>query len=321
MKPQINPLSLGKTVVMFGGPSAEREVSLKSGRMVLEALLRQGVNAHAFDPAEHSVVELAQGQFDRAFIALHGRFGEDGTVQGALEWLGIPYTGSGVLGSALAMDKVLTKAVWKTVGLPTPDWVDLKPGFDAQSVADRLGLPLIVKPAQEGSTLGLTKVTEVSQLTTAFETAYQYDKHVLAEAFISGMELTIPVIGNGAEARALPVIRIVAPGGNYDYHNKYLGNETQYHCPSGLPAELEHSIQAMVVQAYTSLGCSGWGRADVMVDSQQRPWLLELNTSPGMTDHSLVPMSARVAGLSYDELVLQLLASASLKSSLPKRGT
>ena len=318
MKPQIDPKSLGKTVVLFGGPSAEREVSLKSGRMVLEALQRQGVDAHAFDPAEQSVVELAQGSYDRAFIALHGRFGEDGTVQGALEWLGIPYTGSGVLTSALAMDKVLTKSVWKTTGLPTPDWVDLKPGFDATAVAHRLGLPLIVKPAQEGSTLGLTKVTEVGQLHAAFDTAYRYDRHVLAEAFISGMELTVPVMGFGVEAKALPVIRIVAPGGNYDYHNKYLGNETQYFCPSGLPEELEHEIQALVVNCYNALGCSGWGRADVMLDAQQRPWLLEINTSPGMTDHSLVPMSARVSGLTYDELVLQLLSTASLKSSVKK---
>ena len=314
MKPQINPKDLGKTVVMFGGPSAEREVSLKSGGMVLEALLRQGVDAHAFDPAQHSVVELAQGKYDRAFIALHGRFGEDGTVQGALEWLGIPYTGSG----ALAMDKVLTKSVWKTVGLSTPDWVDLKPGFDEQDVADRLGLPLIVKPAQEGSTLGLTKVTAVEQLQKAFETAYQFDKHVLAEAFISGVELTIPVMGEGHSATALPVIRIVAPGGNYDYHNKYLGNETQYFCPSGLTESLETEVQALVVSAYNALGCSGWGRADVMLDAEQRPWLLELNTSPGMTDHSLVPMSARQAGMSYDELVLFLLSTARLKSSLPK---
>lgn len=319
--PQFDPKSidvkaLGKTVVLFGGPSAEREVSLKSGRMVLDALLRQGVDAHAFDPLTQSVVELANGRFDRAFIALHGRFGEDGTIQGALEWLGIPYTGSGVLASALAMDKILTKAVWKTAGLPTPDYVDLKPGFDVQAVCDRLGLPLIVKPAQEGSTLGLTKVKEVSQLQAAFELAYQYDQEVLAEAFIEGVELTVPVIGQGPSAQALPVIRIVAPGGNYDYHNKYLGNETQYFCPSGLPESLEKEIQQIVLRSYLSLGCSGWARADVMLDAQQHPWLLEINTSPGMTDHSLVPMSARVAGLSYDQLVLSLLADASLKNNV-----
>lgn len=311
---QIDPKSLGKVVVLFGGKSAEREVSLKSGSMVLAALQRQGVDAHGFDPAERSLVELAQGGFDRAMISLHGRFGEDGTIQGALEYLGLPYTGSGVMASAVAMDKMLTKAAWLSQGLPTPDYVRLSPGFDVKQVVQRLGLPLIVKPAQEGSTLGLTKVKKEEDLLAAFELAYRYDANVLAEKFIQGMELTVPVMGEGAEAHALPVIRIQAPEGNYDYHNKYVGNETQYFCPSGLDAAFDAKVQALCVKAYQVLGCAGWGRADVLVDDQGQPWLLEMNTSPGMTDHSLVPMSARAVGIEYDELVLRMAASAQLKA-------
>ncbi|MFN4329581.1 MAG: D-alanine--D-alanine ligase [Limnobacter sp.] len=319
MTATIDPKSLGKVVVLFGGPSAEREVSLKSGSMVLAALLRQGVDAHGFDPAERSVVELAQGGYDRAVIALHGRFGEDGTIQGVLESLHIPYTGSGVTASALAMDKILTKAVWLSEGLNTPDYVRLTPGFDVKAVVNRLGLPLIVKPAQEGSTLGLTKVKSEADLQAAFDLAYRYDPNVLAEKFIAGMELTVPVMGEGADAHALPVIRIQAPEGNYDYHNKYIGNETRYFCPSELPAELESQVQAMCVKAYQVLGCAGWGRADVLVDTNQTPWLLEMNTSPGMTDHSLVPMSARASGVEYDQLVLTIAASARLKATGQQR--
>lgn len=310
----VDPKSLGKVVVLLGGKSAEREVSLKSGSMVLASLQKSGVDAHGFDPAEQSLAELAQAGFDRAVISLHGRFGEDGIVQGALEWLKIPYTGSGVTASALAMDKILTKAVWLNAGLSTPDYCQLEPGFDVSEVGAKLGFPLIVKPAQEGSTLGLTKVREPGELQAAFDLAYQYDKAVLAEKFVEGQELTIPLLGEGAGTYALPVIRIQAPEGNYDYHNKYIGNETQYFCPSGLPESLESKIQALCVTAYNLLGCSGWGRADVLLDSEQRPWLLEMNTSPGMTDHSLVPLSAKAAGVGYDELVLKLAASASLKS-------
>lgn len=310
----IDPKSLGKVVVLFGGKSAEREVSLKSGSMVLAALKRQGVDAHGFDPAEHSLVELANGDYDRAVISLHGRFGEDGTIQGALEWLGIPYTGSGVMASALAMDKILTKAIWLNAGLPTPDYIRLAPGFDEDEVLNQLGLPLIVKPAQEGSTLGLTKVTQPSQLKPAFEMAFKYDPNVLAERFVSGQELTIAVLGRGKSARALPVIRIQAPDGNYDYHNKYIGNETQYFCPSGLPDSLENEIRQLAVDAYRLLDCAGWGRADVLLDEQGKPWLLEMNTSPGMTDHSLVPLAAKTDGISYDELVLQIAADAQLKA-------
>ncbi|HEX4916427.1 MAG TPA: D-alanine--D-alanine ligase [Limnobacter sp.] len=313
--PTLDPKALGKVVVLFGGKSAEREVSLKSGSMVLAALQRQGVDAHGFDPAKHGLVELAQGGFDRAVISLHGRFGEDGTIQGALEWLGIPYTGSGVAASALAMDKIHTKAVWISHGLNTPDYMRLEPGFDPHAVVQRLGLPLIVKPAQEGSTLGLTKVKSVEQLLDAFALAYKYDPNVLAEKFIAGQELTVPVLGEGAQAKALPVIRIQAPDGNYDYHNKYIGNQTQYFCPSGLEPSFEVQVQALCVSAYQALGCAGWGRADVLVDAQGTPWLLEMNTSPGMTDHSLVPMSARADGVSYDDLVLKIAASASLKAT------
>lgn len=315
MKGSVDPKSLGKVVVLFGGKSAEREVSLKSGSMVLAALQRSGVDADGFDPAERSMVELAQGGYDRAVISLHGRFGEDGTIQGVLEWLNIPYTGSGVAASALAMDKILTKAAWISQGLPTPDHVRLEPGFSVTDVVQRLGLPLIVKPAQEGSTLGLTKVNSQDQLQAAFEQAYKYDPNVLAEKFVSGMELTVPVMGEGAGAYALPVIRIQAPDGNYDYHNKYIGNETRYFCPSGLDAAFEAEVQALCVKAYQVLGCAGWGRADVLVDQQGKPWLLEMNTSPGMTDHSLVPMSARANGVEYDQLVMQIAASASLKAS------
>ncbi|WP_288107322.1 D-alanine--D-alanine ligase [Limnobacter sp.] len=307
--------SLGKVVVLFGGKSAEREVSLKSGSMVLAALKRQGVDAHAFDPAEQSLVELAQGKFDRAVISLHGRFGEDGTIQGALEYLGIPYTGSGVMASAVAMDKIMTKAVWSAEGLATPDHVRLQPGFDEAAVIHRLGLPLIVKPAQEGSTLGLTKVKSAADLKAAFELAYRYDPNVLAEKFVKGQELTVPLMGEGEQAIALPVIRIQAPDGNYDYHNKYVGNDTQYFCPSGLDPAFEREVQALCLKAYRSLGCAGWGRADVLVDESGKPWLLEMNTSPGMTDHSLVPMSARASGIEYDDLVMRIAASAALKGN------
>lgn len=320
MSVKIEPLSLGKVVVLYGGRSAEREVSLKSGSMVLAALKRNGVDAHGFDPAERSMLELAQGGFDRAVISLHGRFGEDGTIQGVLEWLNIPYTGSGVIASALAMDKILTKAAWLSEGLPTPDYVRLEPGFDVNQVVARLGLPLIVKPAQEGSTLGLTKVKTADQLQAAFDLAYKYDPNVLAEKFVSGQELTVPVMGHAQTAHALPVIRIQAPDGNYDYHNKYIGNETRYFCPSELPVEFEKQVQALCVRAYQVLGCAGWGRADVLVDEAGKPWLLEMNTSPGMTDHSLVPMSARAKGIEYDDLVMQIAASASLKASGFKQG-
>ena len=308
-----DPAVFGKVAVLFGGASSEREISIRSGTGVLEALRRQGVDAHPFDPAERPMDDLRREGFARAFIALHGRYGEDGTVQGALELLRIPYTGSGVMASAIAMDKVRTKQIWIAQGLPTPEYRTISASTDWNELASALGLPLIVKPAHEGSTLGLTKVTSVAQLPAAWATAARLDPSVLAERFIAGRELTVPVLGEGPGARALPVIEIRAPEGNYDYQNKYFTNDTRYLCPAPLPGPLAAEIQTLVVAAYRALRCSGWGRADLMLDAQDRPWLLEMNTSPGMTDHSLVPMAARAEGVSYDELVLRVLASASLK--------
>ena len=303
----------GKVGVLFGGRSAEREVSLMSGAGVLAALQASGVNAEAFDPAKQSLAELAAKKFDRVFIALHGRFGEDGTLQGALEQMGIPYTGPGVLASAIAMDKAMTKRVWMFNGLATPRFAMLDAQSDWYHVAASLGLPLIVKPAHEGSTLGLTKVTDAAQLPAAYALAAKFDRAVMAEEFISGMELTCPVLGSGESARALPLIRIVAPDANYDYQNKYFSNDTQYLCPSGLPLEQEKQIQQLVLESYRALGCRGWSRADVMVRaSDNAPFLLEINTSPGMTSHSLVPMSAKVAGMDYENLCVAILRMAAL---------
>jgi D-alanine-D-alanine ligase len=309
--------AFGKVAVLMGGASAEREISLLSGGGVLKALQAKGVDAHAFDPAEHPLSDLKQQGFQRCFIALHGRFGEDGTVQGALELLGIPYTGSGVLASAIAIDKVMTKRVWLAEGLPTPRYVLLRRGeFSREQVLaipDELGLPLIVKPAREGSSIGVAKVQGYSEMADAVDQAAALDADVLCEQFVSGDEVTCPVVGTGDAARALPVIRIVAPAGNYDYQNKYFTDVTQYLVPCGLPPGEEERIQALVLKAYRVLGCRGWGRVDVMIDAATRePSLLEINTSPGMTGHSLVPMSARAAGISYEDLCVQLLASASL---------
>lgn len=299
----------GKVAVLLGGNSAEREISLMSGAAVLAALQAAGVDAHAFDPAERDLHILKEEGFDRAFIALHGRGGEDGTVQGALELMQIPYTGSGVMASAIAMDKWRTKLVWLAAGLPTPRFAILDADTDWDAVVADLGLPIFVKPVHEGSSMGATKVTEAGQLKAAWELAARFDSLVLAEEFVTGQELTAPFLGE----RALPLVRIVAPGGNYDYQNKYFNDSTQYHCPSGLPASEEQAIQRLVTQAYRTLGCRGWARADVMVRASDRqPFLLEINTAPGMTGHSLVPMSARAAGLSYEQLCLRLLASAAL---------
>jgi D-alanine-D-alanine ligase len=312
-----NTVNFGKVAVLMGGMSAEREVSLMSGSGVLKALLSRGVNAHAFDPAERDLSELKKDGFDRCFIALHGRFGEDGTVQGALELLGIPYTGSGVMASSMAIDKVMTKRVMISEGLPTPQYRLLRRGTygaaDIAALPDALGLPLIVKPAREGSSIGLTKVTERSGMAEAVAQAEKLDADVLCEQFISGDEVTCPVLGTGADARALPVIRIVAPDGNYDYQNKYFTDSTQYLVPCGLPEGEEAVIQQLVLDTFRILNCRGWGRADVMIDKVTRkPYLLEINTSPGMTSHSLVPMSARAAGISYEELCVRVLQTASL---------
>ncbi len=303
----------GKVGVLFGGRSAEREISLMSGSGVLEALRSAGVDAHAFDPSTRALSELATEKFDRVFIALHGRYGEDGTLQGALEQMGIPYTGPGVLASAIAMDKAMTKRVWLFNGLSTPRFEMLHANSDWNHVAATLGLPLIVKPAHEGSTLGLTKITDAAQLPAAYAQAAKFDRAVMAEEFISGMELTCPVLGEGEAARALPVVRIIAPDANYDYQNKYFSNDTQYLCPSGLPPAQEQQIQQLVLESYRTLGCRGWSRADVMVrESDGRPFLLEINTSPGMTGHSLVPMSAKASGMSYEALCIEILRMAAL---------
>jgi D-alanine-D-alanine ligase len=301
----------------MGGRSAEREISLMSGSGVLKALQSKGVDAHAFDPAERDLSELKRKGFKRCFIALHGRFGEDGTVQGALELLGIPYTGSGVMASSISIDKAITKRVWLAEGLPTPRYRLLHQGSytrdQVRAVPDDLGLPLIVKPAREGSSIGVVKVQGYSEMAGAVEQAAALDPDVLCEQFISGDEVTCPVLGTGDGARALPVIRIVAPEGNYDYQNKYFTDDTKYLVPCGLPEGEEQAIQDIVLKAYRVLDCRGWGRLDVMIDAATRkPYLLEINTSPGMTGHSLVPMSARAAGISYEELCFQLLASAAL---------
>ena len=298
--------NFGKVAVLMGGRSAEREISLRSGTMVLAALKRKGVDAHAFDPREQSFDQLLAQRIARVFIALHGRFGEDGTVQGALEVMGIPYTGSGVMASALAMDKWRSKLVWLASGIPTPAYELLTADSQAADVVARLGLPLMVKPAHEGSSIGITKVESIEKFAPAYELAAQCDGSVIAEQFIAGRELTAAIL-NG---EALPLVRIEAPLGKYDYHNKYFGEETKYHCPSGLPVELEARIQAQALAAFELIGCEGWGRLDVMLDAQNQPWFLEVNTIPGMTDHSLVPMAARARGIAFDDLVLRILESA-----------
>ncbi len=313
------PAAFGKVAVLFGGSSAEREISNLSGAGVLQALQSRGVDAHAFDPLVRELVELKHDGFARCFIALHGRHGEDGTVQGALELLGIPYTGSGVMASSVAMDKVMTKRIWQADGLPSPKYVRL--AFDQQSreqiraVPDVLGLPLIVKPPREGSSIGVTKVRGYSEMQDAVSLSARYDTDVLCEEFIDGEEVTCALLGHGLDAEALPVVRIAAPEGAYDYQNKYFTDDVKYHCPSGLPEAEERYIQQIALAAYRTLGCRGWGRADVMIRaSDRKAFLLEMNTSPGMTTHSLVPMSARAAGIDYPDLCLRILASASLDS-------
>ena len=309
---------LGKVAVLMGGRSAEREVSLMSGAGVLAALQSKGVDAHAFDPAERDLGALKREGFARCFIALHGRFGEDGTVQGALELLGIPYTGPGVMASSVAMDKLMTKRIWLAEGLSTPAWRQVHSADETRAAFAALGSPMIVKPVREGSTIGLTKVLALDECDAAYALASGQDPMVMCEQFIAGDEVTCPVLGTGAEARALPVIRIVAPDGNYDYQHKYFTDDTKYLVPCGLPEGEEAAIQALVLKAFLTLDCRGWARADVMIDGQTRkPYLLEINTSPGMTSHSLVPMSARATGLSYEDLCLSVLASAALDNGAP----
>jgi len=316
---QFDVKTLGKVAVLMGGSSAEREVSLMSGGGVLKALLSKGVDAHAFDPSQRALDDLKREGFDRCFIALHGRFGEDGTVQGALELLGIPYTGSGVMASAISMDKVMTKRIWRFEGLSTPAWQQVSSAAQTHAAFAALGAPMIVKPAREGSSIGFTKVMSAAQCDAAYALASQHDPMVLCEQFIAGDEVTCPVLGPNEAPEAFPVIRIVAPEGNYDYQNKYFTDVTQYLVPAGLPDGEEESIRALVSKAYQVLGCRGWARADVMIDAKTRtPYLLEINTSPGMTGHSLVPMSAKAAGISYEDLCVRLLHSTSTDGSVSK---
>jgi D-alanine-D-alanine ligase len=315
MTPLSTPTSLGKVAVLLGGLSAEREISILSGSGVLKALQSKGVNAEPFDPGIQPLSELGRGNYDRAFIALHGRFGEDGAIQGALELMGIPYTGSGVMASAIAIDKVFTKRIWNAHGLPTPRYAVLDANSNLREVPDHLGLPLIMKPPNEGSTLGVSKVRGYSDVRDAFQLAAQFDDTVLAEEFIEGSELTVALLGAGSTLRALPIIEIVAPSGNYDYQNKYFTDDTQYLCPAPLSEALTARIQLLALEAFRAIGCEGWGRVDLMLrTSDQEPCLLEVNTSPGMTTHSLVPMAARVLGQSYEDLCVEILAGASLKT-------
>jgi D-alanine-D-alanine ligase len=274
--------------------------------MVLAALKKAGVDAHAFDPRDQSLEELKAGRFDRAFIALHGRLGEDGTIQGALEYLGVPYTGSGVMASALAMDKWRTKLLWQAAGLPTPPYEVITARTDTADLAERIGLPLMVKPAREGSSIGMSKVTSVEKLAPAYELAARYDEIVIAERFVEGTELTAAIL----DGEPLPLIRLETPRVFYDYEAKYFADDTRYTCPSGLPDETERYLQRQAETAFRLLGCSGWGRVDLMLDREGSSWLLEVNTIPGMTDHSLVPMAARARGISFEDLCVRILESA-----------
>lgn len=311
--------AFGKVGVLFGGRSAEREVSMMSGNGVLQALRSKGVDAHAFDPAERSLGELQAEKFDRVFIALHGRYGEDGTLQGALEQMNLPYTGPGVMASSIAMDKVMTKRIWLGHGLPTPRFAVLDAHGTTREqlrvVPDDLGLPLMLKAPHEGSTIGIAKVNGYSEMQAGFDLCAKYDDAVLAEEFIRGRELTVPVIGIGRHARALPVIEIRAPEGNYDYQHKYFTDDTKYLCPAPIDAALTAQIQELAVKAFHAVGCRGWSRVDFMLrekDGKSEPYLLEINTSPGMTGHSLVPMAAKAEGLSYEDLCCEILALAAL---------
>jgi len=309
-----NPTQFGKVGVLFGGSSAERDVSIMSGTGVLAALKSKGIDAHAFDPGVRSIAELAAEKFDRVFIALHGRFGEDGSLQGALEQLGIPYTGSGVMACAIGMDKIYTKMIWLQKGLPTPRYTEIIASTDLAAVVAELGLPLIVKPPHEGSTIGITKVAQAGELKAAYDIAAGFDDVVLAEEFVTGREFTVAVLGKGVNARALPLVEIVAPGGNYDYQNKYFTDDTKYFCPAQLDEATTSEMTRLAVEAYRALDCEGWGRIDFLLRaSDNKPFLIEANASPGMTSHSLVPMAARAVGISYEDLCVEILSSARLK--------
>jgi D-alanine-D-alanine ligase len=308
---QNHPL-LKKVAVLMGGKSAERDISLMSGQGVLNALQEKGINAYAFDPALQSIDELQKAEFSSAFIALHGRFGEDGIMQSILEHLAIPYTGSGVMASSVAINKDMTKRIWQTYHLATPNFVILNDDTNGQMVIDKLGLPIIVKPGREGSSLGLSKVHTLQELEIAYQHAKKYDNLVLAEQMIQGREVTCAVLQKNGIAQTLPVIEIKAPQGEYDYNNKYFTDDVQYLCPAPISADLTQKIQELTLQAFKTLGCHGWARADLMIDQNNQPYLLEINTSPGMTSHSLVPMAANALGISYADLVLEILLHARL---------
>ena len=296
----------GKVAVLMGGRSGEREVSLKSGAAVMAALQRKGVDAHAFDPAERPLHDL-EG-FGRVFIALHGRYGEDGTIQGALELMGIPYTGSGVMASSVGMDKWRTKLLWRAAGIATPDFAVVTADSDFMAIERQLGLPLFVKPANEGSSIGISKVKQAGGLKAAYELAAKADPLVIAEQFVGGGEYTVGILGD----QVLPIIRIVPANEFYDFEAKYLRDDTQYLCPCGLSAEKEAQIQAEALQAFRTVGGRGWGRVDFLMDEAGRHYFLEVNTSPGMTDHSLVPMGAKAAGIGFDDLVVKILEMATV---------
>ena len=308
----------GKVGVLCGGRSAEREVSLMSGKGVCDALQSMQVDAHLFDTGVRSIIELIEQKFDRVFIALHGRYGEDGTLQGLLELLGIPYTGSGPMASSIAMDKIMTKKVWLQAGLPTPRFIEIDRIDKLELAMRELGLPMMLKAPNEGSTLGVVKLTQPADLKSAYQEASQYDSVVLAEQFVVGREITVAIIGSGDNAKALPPIQIVAPQGNYDYQNKYFTDVTQYFCPAPVADTVNDQLCELALRAYRALGCEGWARADFMVDEQDQLWLIEINTSPGMTGHSLVPMAAKAIGMSYPELCVKILEMASCKVGPPQ---
>lgn len=329
---QIQASAMGKVAVLMGGRSAERDVSLMSGQGVLQALRSKGVEAHAFDPAQRDLDDLKREGFARCFIALHGRYGEDGTVQGALELLGIPYTGSGVMASSIAMDKVMTKRIWQAEGISTPRYVRFPAAAllaDATALdaavtraIEAVGLPMIVKAPHEGSSVGVYKAKDADAVRVAMQEVARIDHAVLCENLIVGEELTCAIVGSGDDARALPLVRIVAPGGNYDYQNKYFTDDVRYLCPCDLPPPTQAAIEEQALAAYRALGCRGWSRVDIMLrGSDSQPFLLEINTSPGMTSHSLVPMAATAAGLDYASLCLYLLAQATLDNALQHAGS
>lgn len=300
----------GKVAVLMGGLSAEREISLKSGTAVLEALQRRGVNAHGIDVGHDVLQQLVSGKYDRVFNMLHGRGGEDGAMQGALETIGLPYTGSGVMASAISMDKLRTKQLWKGMDFPTPAFEVLNDNTDFDAVVKKLGLPLMIKPALEGSSIGMSKVDKSDQMTAAYQAASEFDDCVLAEKWITGAEYTAAILGH----ETLPLIKLETPREFYDYEAKYKEDTTRYLCPCGLAADKEKEIQDLALAAFDALGCSGWGRVDFMCDKTGKPWLIEVNTIPGMTDHSLVPMAARTAGIEFDELVVRILQTSTKNS-------